>query len=52
MIFIFFITCVIVCIFFIKKFKKYDLEFSEKRNEFIEYLYSINDVESLKKLVP
>ena len=44
------LICVFVLIIAVKKYKKYDLEISEKRNEFIEYLYSINDVESLKKI--
>ena len=41
------LICIFVLIIAVKKYKKYDLEISEKRNE---YLYSINDVESLKKI--
>jgi hypothetical protein len=45
-----FITCIVVFVFFIKKYKNYELAFCEKREAFIDYLYSINDIESLKKI--
>lgn len=50
MIFIVFSICVCVFIFFVRKFRKYDFIFYEKRKEFIEYLDSISDFETLKQI--
>ena len=50
MIFLIIVICGCVLFFSIRVFKKYDLEFYEKRQAFIAYLDTINDIETLKHI--
>lgn len=44
------IICIIVFLIFLKLFKKADYKFYEQRKDFIAYLDSINDFETLKQI--
>jgi hypothetical protein len=50
MIFLIIAICGCVLFFSVRAFRKYDLEFYKKRQEFIAYLDSINDIETLKQI--
>lgn len=45
-----FLACGAVFVFSIKAFKKANSEFNEKRDEFVKYVDSINDNETLKQI--
>lgn len=50
MIFCIIVICSSVFFFSVKAFRKYDFEFYEKRQAFIAYLDTINDIETLKRI--
>ena len=43
-------VCIISLILFLRLFKKADFEFYEERKLFVDYLDSINDIETLKRI--
>lgn len=45
-----FLICAVIFYFSIKRFKKIDVEFAQKRKKFVEYLDTINDIETLKRI--
>ena len=45
-----FLICAVIFYFSIKRFKKNDVEFAQKRKKFVEYLDTINDIETLKRI--
>ena len=45
-----FLICVVIFYFSIKRFRKLNIEFDKKRKKFVEYLDTINDIETLKRI--
>jgi len=43
-------VCAVTFWFFVKAFKKFDSEFAKERKKFVEYLDTINDIETLKRI--
>ena len=50
MIMVVFPFCAVTFWFFVKAFKKFDSEFAKERKKFVEYLDTINDIETLKRI--
>ena len=50
MIMVVFPVCAVTFWFFVKAFKKFDSEFAKERKKFVEYLDTINDIETLKRI--
>jgi len=50
MMIVIFLICAVIFYFSIKRFKKIDVEFAQKRKKFVEYLDTINDIETLKRI--
>ena len=45
-----FLICAVIFYFSAKRFKKINIEFDKKRKKFVEYLDTINDIETLKRI--
>ena len=50
MMIVIFLICAVIFWFFVKAFKKFDSEFANERKKFVEYLDTINDIETLKRI--